>query len=253
MGWAAGVYTRLFGSTGWADDKNASTKILASRHDSHDQDVATALNNCILRDGTGVPTANTPWNSKKITGLLDPTSAQDAASKNYVDTTAIKRDGTAAPTANVGWGTFKITGLGDPTSAQDAATKAYVDTSGSFTATLVGCTTSPTATCYYAKSGNIATVYIASVTGTSNSTSLSMTGVPVAIRPTREQKVMVPDSHLTDNGTAVGVAYAGAHAAVANFQTDGSIIFNRDNTPANWTASGTKGVGNPITLTYLLN
>lgn len=44
MGWASGVYTRVFGSAGWQDDKAALIKILASRHDTHDQDIAAGLN-----------------------------------------------------------------------------------------------------------------------------------------------------------------------------------------------------------------
>jgi hypothetical protein len=32
------------------------------------------------------PTADVPMNSRKITGVADPASAQDAATKNYVDT-----------------------------------------------------------------------------------------------------------------------------------------------------------------------
>lgn len=44
MGWASGIYSRIFGSGGWQADKAALIKILASRHDSHDQDVADGLN-----------------------------------------------------------------------------------------------------------------------------------------------------------------------------------------------------------------
>jgi len=36
----------------------------------------------------GVPTGAVPFNAQKITGLADPTAAQDAATKNYVDNTA---------------------------------------------------------------------------------------------------------------------------------------------------------------------
>lgn len=36
-------------------------------------------------DQLAAPTADVPWNSRKITGLADPTAAQDAATKAYVD------------------------------------------------------------------------------------------------------------------------------------------------------------------------
>jgi len=52
-----------------------------------------------------VPTADVAWNSKKITGLADPVNAQDAATKNYVDTVAQGLDAKAsvkcATTANI--------------------------------------------------------------------------------------------------------------------------------------------------------
>ena len=104
-------------------------------------------------------------NSNKITSLADPTAAQDAATKNYVDTevagivdsapatldtlnelaaalgddanfstTVTNSIATKLPLAGgtmtgaIAMGTNKITGAGDPTAAQDVATKNYVDT-----------------------------------------------------------------------------------------------------------------------------
>lgn len=58
MSWGSGVFTRIFGSTGWTDDKNAATKILSSRHDTHDQDLSDGINACMTRDNAAKPTAS---------------------------------------------------------------------------------------------------------------------------------------------------------------------------------------------------
>jgi hypothetical protein len=56
-------------------------------------------------DQMAVPTASVVLNSQKITGLADPTSAQDAATKNYVDSVAqgleVKQSVRVATTANI--------------------------------------------------------------------------------------------------------------------------------------------------------
>lgn len=58
MPWVAGTFSRIFGSTGWTDDKNAAIKILSSRHDTHDQDLADGINACLTRDNLAKPTAS---------------------------------------------------------------------------------------------------------------------------------------------------------------------------------------------------
>jgi hypothetical protein len=115
---------------------------------------AQTLTNKTLGSGT-VLSANVDADQNKIVDLLDPTDAQDAATKNYVDTEigdhADDTSGVHGVTGDVvgtsddqeltnkdlGTGTTltadlnannnKITGLAAPVDANDAATKGYVD------------------------------------------------------------------------------------------------------------------------------
>lgn len=58
MPWGGGAFNRFYGATGWTDDKLASTFIVSSRHDTHDQDLADGINACITRDNQAKPTAD---------------------------------------------------------------------------------------------------------------------------------------------------------------------------------------------------
>jgi trimeric autotransporter adhesin len=90
--------------------------------------VTTALATKLPLAG-GTMTGAIAMGTAKITGLGNPTSAQDAATKTYVDTAdALKLNLTGGTMSGaIAMGTNKITGVGNPTLAQDAATKTYVD------------------------------------------------------------------------------------------------------------------------------
>lgn len=52
----------------WATEQ-ASSPIEIAKLDTQESDIAAGLSNCILRDGTGLPSTTIPWNSQALTGV----------------------------------------------------------------------------------------------------------------------------------------------------------------------------------------
>jgi hypothetical protein len=65
--------------------------------------------------------------SNQLINVADPSTAQDAMTKNFADSNYLMTSGNNAMTGNLDMGTNKITSLVDPTANQEAATKKYVD------------------------------------------------------------------------------------------------------------------------------
>ena len=100
------------------DDPNFSTTITNS--------IATKLP---LAGGT--MTGAIAMGTSKITDMGDPTAAQDAATKNYVDTQdalQVSKSGDSM-SGNLAMGSNNITGLATPTANDHATNKSYVDLS----------------------------------------------------------------------------------------------------------------------------
>ena len=299
MPFSAGVFTRLYN---WVTE-NASSPIEIAKLDTQEEDFKTAFDNCLLRDGTGVPTAATSWNSQRITTLGTPTSSADAArardgffteasiaSAGTTDlgtatshlitvsgTTTITSFGSSASTTfpiylvkfeGALTLTYNATSLITPsganitTAANEWALVKYLgsgnwrvikyngnETTGSFTGTLVGCTTSPTATCYYSITNSTVTLWVNNLSGISNTTVMRMTGLPAAITPARTQYVAIPDGRTQDNSTTVLVS--GGHGTSGIVDTDSILYMLKNGGTTGWTSSGTKGMG-PFCVTYLL-
>lgn len=102
---------------------------------------------------------------------------------------------------------------------------------GSFTGTLTGCTTSPTAIINYTIIGNVAHMDVPSFSATSNATTMTVTGAPNVIKPTT-QKTLI--ASVQDNtGTPV--------AALFSVTTNAVLSFSKDLSSGSFTSSGTKG------------
>ena len=88
--------------------------------------LSQAINTFLRRDGKNAADANINMDSHNIINVLDPMNAQDAATKNYVDTRAVSKTGDTM-TGTLDMNGRAITNLLDPSAAQGAATKSYVD------------------------------------------------------------------------------------------------------------------------------
>lgn len=110
---------------------------------------------------------------------------------------------------------------------------------GSFTATLTGCTTSPTGSVSWTKQGRNVTLNIPSISGTSNTTAATLTGMPAELWPTVARNFICP---TTDNGAEKFSFNSVLNTGVINLGNALSSVF---------TNVGTKGVSG-ITIDYTI-
>jgi hypothetical protein len=140
---------------------------------------------------------------------------------------------------------IRIAGDGSVINLQSTAVQVNgVDITAStstFTATLAsGLTTTPTGTLSYKKIGNVVTLYNntgSTISGTSNSGSFSITGLPAAIQPSTAR--FLP-THWLDNGSTVtgGCSISAAGTITASISSGA------------FTSSGTKGIPSGWSVTF---
>jgi hypothetical protein len=122
---------------------------------------------------------------------------------------------------------------------------------GTFSGTFTGMTTSPTIACRWVRVGGLVILNLntpnVQTTGTSNSTSFTMTGLPAAIQPVSNNNVMTTN-WLIDNG-------ANTPASIFVGAASGTITFYKGSSgsAASWTNAGLKGIAATTTIAYLLS
>lgn len=94
---AEGIYT---GSTIWAQENAASIGIVDTRHDTHDQDLATGINSCLHKGGNNSPTANINWGGFKNTNMAAGSARTDSATVANIQDGAFHWGATSGGSAN---------------------------------------------------------------------------------------------------------------------------------------------------------
>jgi hypothetical protein len=118
----------------------------------------------------------------------------------------------------------------------------FTPASSSFTAALTGMTASTTRQMFYRISNNICTLYMDnSLLGTSNTTAMTLTGLPAACQPTTSR---VGQTLLVDNSVVIQATYS---------ISAGTITFSAGATgTGSFTAANAKGLGNGWSISYPL-
>lgn len=119
-------------------------------------------------------------------------------------------------------------------------------TGGTFTATITGCTTAPTQTVTWAKSGRIVTmVFPGQGALTSNSVNFGFTGLPTNLQLGVGASAVVMNGVFASDNSVATYAAGGVTITAAS----GSVLFNWKGIFGGWTAAGTKSMGSFV-LTY---
>lgn len=123
---------------------------------------------------------------------------------------------------------------------------------GSFTGTFSGYASSPTATVYWARSGNFVTLLFTGGQGTSNADNFAMSGLPSYLYPATTKLVAVPGGGIVNSSATVDSGAGRVSLQIANSSLSGLLSFFINGSGYSWATSGTKGIASPTEITYTL-
>lgn len=129
-----------------------------------------------------------------------------------------------------------------PTSLRHNAVDVATRSSGSYVGAVTGMDSAINVTVTYKIIGNIVFVTFGSALGTSNSTSMTITGAPAAIHPVRSQ--YLPVGAVIDNSVSQRTD------ALVRIETSGVLTFLINGSETGWTASGGKSPSTSVNNTF---
>ena len=205
-----------------------------------DADFSTTITNSIatkLPLAGGTMSGAIAMGTAKITGLGDPSAAQDAATKNYADTTFLALSG-GTMTGAIDMGSAKITTTYTPTNAADLTTKTYVDgILGSATAASSSATAAASSATAAASS---ATAAASSATSAASSATSAASSYDSFDDRYLGAKSSAPTVDNDGDALITGSLYFNSTTNIMNVRTSGGA----------WTAAGSSVNGTSDRVTY---
>ena len=211
-------------------------------------DVANSIGATAITNDKILSVANTKISgniiSSQITSVANTQISGNIASSQITSNPTLYGNVSVTGVIGVGGATPSTSGAGITFPAtQSASSNAntlddYQE--GSYTGTLTGCTTTPTTTVYYTKIGNIVHLsnLAASITGTSNTNALRITGMPALIRPANTSKAAVQG----------GINGSASQTIWVQILSNGDFYCEQGG--GSWTTSGVKGFDSGFGITY---
>lgn len=86
MAWVSGVFSRIHN---WVSDRDALIKILATRHDAEDDNLAGGINQTLNKAGQNTPTANLPMGNFRHTGVAVAQARNDYVAVSQLQDSAL--------------------------------------------------------------------------------------------------------------------------------------------------------------------
>ena len=143
-------------------------------------------------------------------------------------------------------------GVATATTIALGGNEAFTYDEGTFTCTLTGFTTTVNGTCRYTRMGTSVSLFIPAMTGTSNATTMNLTGLPASISPARNKLVL--GTQAQDNTSSFFPVAFFYDTGVANqFAVDVKATIGGTYNFNGWTSSGTKGIDIGQDIHYNLN
>ena len=205
------------GATVWSQDQQASIKVIASRHDYHDEDLAVGIQSCLNLDGLNAMREDLNMGGNGIINLVAGSQSGDLATFDQLIDSGTFDNGTRDLTLHTPLGDLPDINIpaGDTSS-----------TEGQWTPSLVSALMGGDNGGYWIRDGRLVTIfgYVEWTSHGGGSTTVTLTGMPYNISPAYPTAPLQMYSTTWLTGEGMDISGVGLAYNVAQYTSGGTLI-----------------------------